>query len=182
MRACAFVCVRVCVTFSWSPITEHITNIRLCHKEAARGQEKSWNQMMALSNAKLPSLAVGDCVLLPVSKFDRWRLDTRNIPRVVSEVTEHGSYRIVTRHGVVNTTYSRNQLQKSDCQLLDLEDTIPEVHSFRKIASLHSALSGQGYSKCFCQSACNLRRCACRKTGTLCHSHCHPQNSKCKNK
>ena len=68
--------------------------------------------------------------------------------RVVSEVTEHGSCRIATRHGVVNTTYSRNQLQKSDCQLLDLEDTtIPEVHSFRKIASLHSALGGQGYSK-----------------------------------
>ena len=136
---------------------------------------------MASSNAKLPSLAVGDCVLLPVSKFDRWRLDTRNIPRVVSEVTEHGSYRIVTRHGVVNTTYSRNQLQKSDCQLLDLEDTIPEVHSFRKIASLHSALSGQGYTKCFCQSSCNSWRCACRKSRTLCHSDCHPRNSKCKN-
>ena len=135
---------------------------------------------MALSNAKLPSLAVGDCILLPVSEVDRGRLDTRNIPGVVSKVTEHGSYRIATSHGVVNTTYSRNQLQRSDCQLLDLEDSIPEVHLFRKIASLHSTLGGQGYSKCFCQSACNLRRCACRKGGALCHSHCHPQNSKCK--
>ena len=83
---------------------------------------------MASNNAKLPSPAVGDCVLLLVSEFDRGRLDTRNIPGVVSEVTEHGSYRIAIRHGVVNTTYSRNQLQKSDCQLLDREDTIPEVH------------------------------------------------------
>ena len=97
---------------------------------------------MASSNAKLPSPAVGNCVLLPVSEFDRGRLDTRNIPGVVSEVTEHGFYRIATRHGVVNTTYSRNQLHKSGCQLLDLEDTIPEVHSFCKIASLHSALGG----------------------------------------
>ena len=59
---------------------------------------------MASSNAKLPSLAVGDCVLLPVSEFGRGRLDTRNTPGVVSEVTEHGSCRIATRHGVVNTT------------------------------------------------------------------------------
>ena len=159
------------------PIAEHITNIGLCHEEAARGQQKSQNQMMASSNANLPSLAVGDCVLLPVSEFNRGRLDTRNIPQGVSEVTEHGSYHAATRHGVVNTTYSRNQLQ-----LPDLEDTVPEVHSFCKIASLHSALSGQSYSKCFCQSACNSRQCACKKSGTLCHSHCHPQNSKCKNK
>ena len=138
--------------------------------------------MMASSNAKLPSPAVGNCVLLPVFEFDRGRLDTRNIPGVVSEVTEHGLYRIATRHGVVNTTYSRNQLYKSGCQLLDLEDTIPEVHSFRKIASLHSPLGGQGYSTCFCQSACNSRRCACRKSGTLCQSHYHPRNSNSKNK
>ena len=120
--------------------------------------------MMASSNAKLPSPAVGNCVLLPVFEFDRGRLDTRNIPGVVSEVTEHGFYRIATRHGVVNTTYSRNQLYKSGCQLLDLEDTIPEVHSFCKIASLHSALGDQGYSKCF---FVNSRRCACRKRAIL---------------
>ena len=59
---------------------------------------------MASSNAKLPSLVVGDCGLFPTSEFGRGRLDTRNNPEVVSEVTEHGSCRIATRHVVVNTT------------------------------------------------------------------------------
>ena len=52
------------------PIAEHITNIRLCHKEVARGQEKSQNQMMASSNAKLPSLPSASCV--QVQQGETW--------------------------------------------------------------------------------------------------------------
>ena len=62
VRPCAFVYVRVCVTFSRSPIkvsrfyiaeyitntrfyiAEHILNVSLCREAVARGQEKSRNQ------------------------------------------------------------------------------------------------------------------------------------------
>ncbi|KAK7112016.1 hypothetical protein V1264_011536 [Littorina saxatilis] len=163
-------------------VAEHMKKLRACRAEASLGQETSSAQMLSSSNAKQPSLNVGDCVLLPVSEFDRGRLDARNIPGVVSKITEHGAYRIATKHGVVKTAYSRNQLQKADCQILKLQDTNPAVSSFRKIATKHSAHGGQGYAKCACQTSCSSKRCACRKSGTLCHSHCHPKNSKCKNK
>jgi len=164
------------------PVEQHISRIDACREDAAAGQAKSRDQMMASSNLKQPQLAVGDCVLLPVSEFDRGRLDCRNIPGVISQVTPRGLYRVATKHGVVNTLLSRNQLLKADCQLLTLDETVPEVHSFRKLASLHSQSGGQGFSKCSCATKCDTKRCACRKKGTLCHSHCHPRNSKCKNK
>lgn len=136
----------------------------------------------AFLNCWLLHVHWSECILVPMSESERGRLDARNIVRVVSEITCNGCYRVATRHGIINTSYCRNQIMKASSQLLTLEDTSQEVHSARKVASLDSATDGQGYTKCSCATACSTRRRAWRKSGTLCHSHCHPRNAKCKNK
>lgn len=55
-----------------------------------------------------------ETVVPPVAKFDRGRLDTRNIPGVVAEVTQRGTCNVQTRHEMVNTVYCRNHALKAD--------------------------------------------------------------------
>ena len=144
--------------------------------DASNGSKKSRNKMLQTANTKLQHLQLHDSVLLSVSEFDRGPVDCRNIPGLISNVSDKELYTVATK-------YSRNQLIKSDCILMTPEDVITDVClPFRRIAALHSRSNGQGFSKCVCTSNCSTKRCTCRKSGRLCHSHCHPQNNTCRNK
>ena len=164
-------------------INEHLTLIKLKRTDASDGQKKSRNEMLQTANTKLQHLQLHDSVLLPVSEFDRGRLDCRNVPGLIIDVSNRGLYTVATKHGMVNTKYSRNQMIKADCVLLIPEDIISDVFlPFRRIAALHSKTNGQGFVKCLCTSNCSTKRCTCKRSGRMCHSHRHSHNTKCCNK
>lgn len=162
------------------PLTTHVALINTRREEARKGQDKSRSEMLRRTKQRLSPFQVGDAVLIPVSEFDRGRLDSRNIPGVVVEVTPRETYRIGTEHGTVNTTFSRSELLKDDSNIV--RDVNPELMSVRHLAGLHSAHGGQGFSKCSCGSTCSSKRCTCKKSAVKCNSHCHPRNGKCTNK
>ena len=148
-------------------------------QDATEGQHNSRAEMLKTTTAKLAPLALDDPVLNPVNEFDRGRLDCRNVPGVV---LENDMYRVGTTHGIINKRFSRNQLMKADFQIVST-DMVNETQllPFRTIAALHSKHGGQGY-KCSCQGQCKTKRCNCFKNKTMCHSHCHPLSTACKNK
>ena len=75
--------------------------------------------MLRTTQKKLDPHKTCDSLLLPMSEFDRDCLDCRNVPGVVLEVDPKGLYQIGTKYGIVNTNYSRNQLLKGDCVLVE---------------------------------------------------------------
>jgi hypothetical protein len=75
-----------------------MAQIATSRQDTAIRQAKSREKMLASSIQKQPPVKVGDCVLIPASEFYTGRLDCRNIPGVVSQVTSHGLYKIATEH------------------------------------------------------------------------------------
>ena len=63
--------------------------------------------MLKRTKANLPQLQVGDNVRVGVPKIDRAGLDSPNIIGVVTEVTEHGNYRVGTEHGLLKGSLSQ---------------------------------------------------------------------------
>ena len=57
-----------------------------CRRDATKGQEKSRAEMLHTTREKLVPLQENDVVLVPVSEFDRGRLDYWNVPGVVMAV------------------------------------------------------------------------------------------------
>ena len=145
-------------------------------------QEKQAKKMLKSSESRLDPLVVGDNVRVPVPKVDRGRCDPAHLIGVITNVTEHGNYRIGTSVGNLKGTFARNQVDKCK-QVFVSQENVPEsVLSVRSAASNSSVSSGQGFVKCNCKTGCFNDRCNCKKKKQiLCNSRCHHSLS-CKNK
>jgi hypothetical protein len=66
--------------------------------------------MVARSNQVLQPVTVGNNVTLPVPSVDRGREDPRNLMYVVTDINaETQQYKLATRYGLLNGSFSRNQ-------------------------------------------------------------------------
>ena len=147
-----------------------ITRKRIFARENLKRQAKKMNK---LSDKMYPSAEVGDSVKFRVPDADRSRCDARNILGVITAIDENGSYKIDTKFGAIDTSYSRNQF--SICNELD------EEISLRGCARKSSLTGGQGYQRCGCKSGCARNICSCRRQNKLCTSKCHSSLT-CSNK
>ena len=71
-------------------------------------------------------------------------------------------YKVGTRHGLLNSTFSRNQFMSSTSHgLSEAEiDSNTEI-SVHEAARLQSIRDGQGYVKCICKTGCARKTCKC---------------------
>ena len=82
---------------SSTALEDHAIILMQCRQDARGGQEKSRAEMLWITRAKLVLLVQNNGVLVPVSDFDRGRLDSRNDLQQVG-----------TKHGTISTMVSRN--------------------------------------------------------------------------
>jgi hypothetical protein len=72
--------------------------------------ERQADKMVARSNQVLQPVTVGNNVTLPVPSVDRGREDPRNLMYVVTDINaETQQYKLATRYGLLNGSFSRNQ-------------------------------------------------------------------------
>ena len=142
--------------------------------------ERQADKIVAGSNHVLQ---MGNNVTLPVPSVDRGRGDPRNLMCVVTDInTETQQYKLATRYGLLNGSFSRNQFLPctSNTLLLGSVDFDTEI-SVRHAAREQSIGTGQGFLKCTCKSGCIKKTCKCLTAWILCNSRCHNSNT-CKNK
>ena len=145
-------------------------------------QEKQAKKMLKRSEASRPPLLVGDNVRIGIPKVDRGRSDPPSVIGVVTDINEHGSYKVGTKHGRVKGALSRNLVEK--CRqntFLSPEDVPDSELSIRQTAAQGSIGHGQGFLQCKCKTGCDSLRCTCKKNNLLCNSRCHHSLS-CQNK
>ena len=141
--------------------------------------------MLESTRKKLKVAAVNDSVRVPILLVDRAKTEHRNLLGFITDIDDKGLFSIMTRNGLLNSKFCRNQFELCDNNLLTEAD-VPEeqrrvVLSVRQAAIASSQGHGQGYVKCNCNGDCSTNRCKCRKSRQTCNSHCHVRNSKCKN-
>ena len=137
--------------------------------------------MMNHSENRLDPVEVGDNVRIEVPKVDRGRCDPPHLIGVVTDVTEHGNYRIGTSAGNLKGTFARNQIDRCKQVFVSKENVPERVLSVRSAASNNSVSTGQGFVKCNCKTGCFNDRCNCKRKQLLCNSRCH-HSLTCKNK
>ena len=111
-----------------------------------------------------PPLLGGDNVRIGIPKVDRGRSDPPSVIGVVTDINEHGSYKIGTKHGRVKGALSRNLVDK--CRqntFLSPEDVPDSELSIRQTAAQGSIGHGQGFLQCKCKTGCDSLRCTCKK-------------------
>ena len=151
-------------------------------KIARDAQEQQAKKMLKRSEAHRPPLLVGDNVRVPIPKVDRGRTDPGNVIGVVTEITEHGSYKVGTKRGQLKGALSRNLVEKCSQNVFLSPKDVPDSElSVRQAAAQESIGHGQGFLHCGCKTGCQNGRCKCKKSNRLCNSRCHP-NLSCKNK
>ncbi|XP_071053571.1 protein FAM200C-like [Onthophagus taurus] len=80
-------------------------------EKAIEGVKKQAEKMKFTSNKKFHPIEVGTSVIVPVPSLDRSKGDARNLIGLVLETTNDGLYKIGTKKGVIDSLYSRNQIQ-----------------------------------------------------------------------
>jgi len=126
---------------------------------------------------------IGDSVTIPIPSVDKGRGDSRNIVYLVTHFSsDTEQYKLGTRHGLLNSTFSRNQFMPSIFHgLSEAEvDSNTEI-SVRETARLQSIVDGECFAKCSCKTGFARKTCKCLRSNVLCNSRCHNSNS-CQNK
>ena len=98
--------------------------------------------MTKLSDKRYPSAEVGDSVKVRVPDVDRSRCDARNILGAITAIEENGSYKIGTKFGAIDTSYSRNQFSICNEPVISAEDVPDEKISLRGCARKSSLTGG----------------------------------------
>lgn len=174
-----------------SPPSQHLTDLDQRQEDiqnersAARASQTAQaERMVKRSRIELTAGQLGDNVAVPIPLVDRGRGDPRNILGVIVSRSESDQYRIATRRGILNGSYSRNQFDICPERLLqDGEIDKENEVSLREAVVKSSLCGGQGYVKCSCNGPkkCKNNRCRCYKAKQLCNSRCH-NSVNCSNK
>ena len=138
-------------------------------------------KMTKLSDKKCLSAEVGDSVKVLVPDVDRSRCDARKILGVITAIDENGSYKIGTKFGAIDTSYSRNQFSICNEPVISIDNVPNEEISLRGCARKSSLTGSQGYQRCGCKSGCARNICSCLRQTKLCTSKCHSSLT-CSNK
>ena len=77
------------------------------------------------SDFKAPNLKKGDNVVIPIPAVDRGPTDPRNIKGVVTQVNDHGDYKVGTKVGLIKGYLSRNQIEFCESETVNASD-VPE--------------------------------------------------------
>ena len=75
-------------------------------------KKKNAKKMLKQSEKHFPRLEVGDNVRVAVPRVDRGSSDPPNLLGVVTDVTEHGSFKIGTKEGQLKGCLARNVVEK----------------------------------------------------------------------
>lgn len=84
--------------------------------------QKQAEKMTKLSHKKFPVIGVGISVKVPVPLIDRGKVDQKNIIGIVKERTDDDLYKILTKHGVSDHSYTRSQIQPCKSSFLTIDD------------------------------------------------------------
>ena len=112
--------------------------------------------MISRSNQILRPIDIGDNVTIPIPSVDKGRGDRRNILYLVTHFSSHTEqYKLGTRHGLLNSTFSMNQFMPSIFHgFSEAEiDSNTEI-SVREAARLQSIGDGECFAKCSCKTGC----------------------------
>ena len=139
--------------------------------------------MISRSNQILRPIDIGDNVTIPIPSVDKGRGDRRNILYLVTHFSSHTEqYKLGTRHGLLNSTFSMSQFMSSIFHGFSEGevDSNTEI-SVREAARLQSIGDGECFAKCSCKTGCARKTCKCARSNVSCNSRCHNSNS-CQNK
>jgi hypothetical protein len=115
--------------------------------------------MVSRSKQILRPIDIG--VTIPIPSVDRGRGDPRNILCPVTHFSaDTEQYKLGTRHGLLNSTFSRNPFMPSTFHgLTEAEvDSNTEI-AVREVARLQSVGDGQGFVKYSCKTGCARKTC-----------------------
>ena len=149
-------------------------NIR---KNVDHGQANSASKMIRRGMRMQEPLQVDDNATLRIPEVDRGPSDSKNLLVVVLS-NDNEIYRVGCKEGIINTRFTRADIDKIGEKLLKVAD-VPDVHISLR-AAVSRSTGGQGYQKCSCKTVCTSLRCSCFKKSFKCNSRCHPGNS-CQN-
>lgn len=150
-------------------------------KIAGEGLRKQAEKMRKRSKKVLKPAAVGDCMGVFVSEFDRGKADPANVIGVVMAVDEHHRFTIGTKVGIIDNRIERTGFELTKYQALKFEAVPSTKLSLREIVRLLSVGKGQGYKRYGCKTGCDTKRCKCLQENLKCNSACHKGNINCKN-
>ena len=158
---------------NWHPSRE-------IRKIAAEGILKQADKMMGRTKKKLIEPKIGDCVTVPISQYDRSKVDPPNLIGVVIDI-KNSKYQVGTRGGIINYWFERNAFEVIKYKPLKKEDVPDKFNSIREIVREVSVGHGQGYQKCNCRGNCNNKKCKCFQNNFKCNSSCHTKSKICLN-
>jgi hypothetical protein len=161
-----------------------ITNsniVRAC-KRASSGQHTQADSLTRITKQRQTVLKKGDNVVIPIPTVDRGPTDPRNIKGFVTQVNDHGGYKVSTKVGLIKGYLGRNQIEFCESETVNALDVPESELSLRAVASKLSMSGGQRFFHCNCKNGSfKTSRCTCRKFKVLCNSRCH-QSLSCTNK
>ncbi|XP_043478772.1 SCAN domain-containing protein 3-like [Leptopilina heterotoma] len=123
--------------------------IQMCtnKEKALEGLTVQAEEMKEISNKKFSEIAIGTSAKIPIPSVDRGKGDSRSVIGIVMEVSAEGYYKIGTKHGIIRSLYSRNQLSSCDEKFLNLEEVPNKPVSLRHINGEESLFGLQGFIK-----------------------------------
>ena len=133
--------------------------------------------MLKSSADRLPTANIGDNILLHIAKPDiMTSIGSKNMMVVVLD--KHNElFSIGTKHGQLESMYTRNQFDVCPKKFLKM-DCVPDNTISQTTAMQSDSLFVTSSCKC---KVCNTLRCPCRKSRVHCNSRCH-QGKACHNK
>jgi len=136
---------------------------------AKSGQEQQAQEMVSLSNSRLPAVDIGTNVVVRVSDLDRGRLARRNVLAVVVDVSSSGLYLLCTKEGLLERLYARNEFTTANNNFFGAHDVPSSSLSLRSASKITSG-SKQGFVSCHRKRYCINKKCKCRSKNMMCNS------------
>ena len=111
-------------------------------------------RIVSRCNQILRSNDIGDNVAIPIPSVDKGHGDPINIIYLVTYfISDTEQYKLGTRHGLLNSTFPRNQFMPSTFHVLSESDVHSNTEiSIREAAPLQPIGNGQGCAKCSCKT------------------------------